>query len=461
MGMDLLIKNGTVITAGSRFDADIAVTGGKISAVGTDIRAEAGVKTVDASGLYVLPGGIDVHTHLQMPLMTTHSADSYESGTRSAACGGVTTVFDYTLQEKGEGLLDIVKQRDALCAPSACVDYAFHTGISDVRPEVLEEMEASVKYGVSSFKVYLVYDFGVTDADLYRVLRRAKQVGALVTVHAENKGIIDLNVKEFAEQGRLDAWHHYLSRPEFVEEEADLRAIGFAKSLGAPLYLVHLANSGGMRAVRQARAEGYPVYAETCPQYLHFTSEVYKRPDGCRFICSPPIKGQESQDALWEGIRSGDIQTVATDHCPFQSYEKEWGRDDFRKAPNGCMGIENLYPYLLSEANQGRIPFEKAVELCSYNPARLFGCPDKGEIRPGADADIVLYDPNRKFTVTKSSMHSPIDYTIWEGTELAGYPVQTYLRGQLAYRDGEFTGTPGSGRFIKRRPIRLNGPHFL
>lgn len=457
--MDLLIQNGTLITATSTLQADIAVKGGKISAVGQDLKPDKDTKVIDAKGKYVLPGAIDAHTHLEMPFGGTISADSYEAGTRAAACGGVTTVFDFVLQNKGEGLIDAVRRRDALCAPQACVDYAFHTAITDLNDDILNEIGESVKFGVPSFKVFMVYDFGVSDGVFFKVLEKSKEVGALIGVHAENKPIIDVMNEKFEKEGKLSAWYHYMSRPEFVEGEADIRAIQWAKAAGAPLYIVHLANAQGMQAVTQARDEGYPIFAETCPQYLYFTKEVYKREDGRNFVCSPPIKGQESQDALWEGILRGDITTVATDHCPFQSHEKDWGKEDYKKIPNGCMGIENLYPYMLSEANKGRISFNRAVELCSTNVARIFGlAPQKGSLDPGADADIVIYDPTKEFTITQEAMHSDVDHTIWEGIKLKGYPIQTYCRGQLVFDDGKFTGEKGFGRFVKCKPIRLKGP---
>ncbi len=456
--MDLIIKNGTIVTASESYKADIAVKDGKIAMIAEKIEAEK-AKVVDASGKLVLPGAIDAHTHLAMPFGGTISADGYESGTRAAACGGVTTVFDFVLQAKGEGLIDAVKRRNALCEPEACVDYAFHTAITDLNDDILEEMESSVKYGVPSFKVFMVYDFGVSDGVFYKVLQRSKEVGALIEVHAENKEIIDTLVAEYLSAGKTSAWYHYMSRPEFVEAEADLRAIHWAKELHAPLYIVHLANAQGVEVVTKARDEGYPIFAETCPQYLYFTKDVYKREDGRNFVCSPPIKGQESQDALWEAIKRGDITTVATDHCPFQSYEKDWGKDDFTKIPNGCMGIENLYPYMLSEANKGRVSFNKVVELCSTNVAKIFGCaPQKGTVAPGSDADLVIYDPEKEFTVSQKNMHSNIDHTIWEGVEMKGYPVMTFSRGELVYKEGEFIGSKGYGKFVKCNPIHLEGP---
>jgi dihydropyrimidinase len=457
--VDLLIKNGAIVTADSTIEADLAVKDGKILAIGKNLAAEKGTEVVDAKGKMVLPGAIDAHTHLAMPFGGTISSDDYEAGTRAAACGGTTTVFDFVLQDFGENLVDSVKRRHEMCAPQAVVDYGFHTGIKDVSGDLLDSIDDSIKYGVSSFKVYMVYDFGVKDGTFYKILKKSKECGALIEVHAENDEIIKTLTADFLAEGKTSAWYHYMSRPEFVEAEADMRAIQWAKSLNAPLYIVHLANAQGMAEVTKARDEGYPIFAETCPQYLHFTNDVFKREDGRNFVCSPPMKGQESQDALWEGIKRGDIATIATDHCPFQSYEKDWGKDDFTKIPNGCAGIENMYPYMLSEANKGRITFNKVVELCSTNVAKIFGCaPQKGMLVPGADADIVIYDPEKEFTITQENMHSDCDHTVWEGTKLKGYPVATYSRGNLVYKNGKFLGKKGAGKFVKCSPVKFNGP---
>jgi len=457
--MDLLIKNGVIVNSNGRYQGDVAVKSGKIAAVGLNITPEAGTEVVDASGLLVLPGGMDVHTHLELPVPNTTSADDFFSGTRAAACGGVTTIIDFVGQGKGEKFLDAIKARNDLAAPKVCIDYGFHLAITDLTDTALDEMADAVDMGVTSFKVFMTYAFGITDGVFYKVLRRSKEVGALVLVHAENHDCLEILKTEYIAAGKTDAWHHYLSRPEFVEAEADIRAIELAKSVGAPLYIVHLACEGGMKAVEKARRKGYPIFAETCPQYLNFTCDVYKRPDARNFVCSPPIKAQKSQDAIWNGIKNGNIVTVATDHCPFQSHEKDWGKDNFTKIPNGVMGIENNYPYMLSEANKGRITFERAVELCATNPARLFGAaPAKGVIAPGSDADIVLYDTAKDFTISQKNMHSTVDYTIWEGVQLKGYPVRTYSRGALVYKDGAFLGKAGHGRFIKRNQIRQDGP---
>lgn len=449
--MDMIIKNGTLVTATEMIKGDLAVKDGKIVAISSDLSHIPCENIVDAKGKLVLPGAIDAHTHLAMPFGGTISADDYFAGTRAAACGGTTTVFDFALQDFNEKMMDVIKRRDALAAPQAAVDYAFHIGIKDVHGDLLDSMKEAVEYGVPSFKVFMVYDFGVTDGVFYQVLEKAKEIGALICVHAENNELVNTLVAKYLAEGKKDPWHHYLSRPEFVEAEADFRAIAWAKSLNAPLYIVHLANKKGVEYVTRAKEEGYEIYAETCPQYLNFTCDVYKREDGRNFVCSPPMKGQESQDALWEAIKRGDIDTIATDHCPFQQSEKDWGKDDFSKIPNGCAGVENMYPYMLAKANAGDITFMKAVEICSANPAKIFGCTEKGSLSVGKDADIVIYDPEKDFTVTCATMHSDYDHTIWEGTQLHGYPVKTYSRGRLVYDDGEYKGEPGWGKLIKRK----------
>lgn len=455
--MDLIIKNGTIVTASESFIGDIAVRDGKIVCIGTDLTMEAD-QIVDATGKLVLPGAIDAHTHLAMPFGGTVSADGYLSGTRAAACGGVTTVFDYPMQRKGKGILETVEARKQMCDPEACVDYAFHCCITDLNGgTLLDEFADAVDYGITSFKCFLVYKkegMMVDDATLVKVLLKAKETGAITNIHAENPDLIDLNIERFKKEGKTSAWYHYLSRPEFVEAEADKRAVHWAKSIEAPLYIVHMADKEGLEAAAAAKMAGHEIYIETCPQYLEFTCDVYKREDGRNFVCSPPMKGQESQDALWAAINNGTIDTVATDHCPFQSYEKDWGKDDFTKIPNGCAGIENLYPYMLSAANEGKISFSRAVALCSTNPAKIFGCTQKGSLTAGKDADIVIYDPDKDFTISVGNMHSDYDHTIWEGKTVHGYPVQTYVRGQLVYDNGNFVGKPGYGRFVKREPKR-------
>lgn len=451
--MELLIKGGTVVTATESFPADVAVDGGKIVAIGKDLAVNA-EKVVDATGKLVLPGALDAHTHMAMPFGGTVSADSYLAGTRAAVCGGVTTIFDYPVQHKGETILGLIGSKKDVLEKEACCDYAFHCCITDLNDgEILDEMEQAVEEGITSFKCFLVYKkegMMVDDGMLARLLLRAKELGAMINVHAENPDLIDLRTEQYLKEGKTSAWYHYMSRPEFVEAEADKRVVHWASHLNTPVYIVHMADKEGLEACIKAKSEGHPILIETCPQYLEFTCDVYKREDGRNFVCSPPMKGQESQDALWTAIQSGMIDTVATDHCPFQSYEKDWGKDDFTKIPNGCAGVENLYPYMLDAANSGKITFERAVELCSTNVAKIFGCDNKGAIAVGKDADIVIYDKDKDFTISVNNMHYDYDHTIWEGKKLHGYPVQTYLRGKLVYDNGDFVGTPGMGDYVKR-----------
>ena len=467
--MDLLIKGGTLVTANCIFKGDLAVTGEKISAIGLDLKPQRNTEVVDAKGKYVLPGAIDGHTHLALSFGGTISSDDYYAGTRSAACGGTTTVFDFVQQSKGEKMLDAVHRRNSLAMKDAAVDYSFHIGVGDVTTDkMLDSMEAAVEFGIPSFKVFMVYDFGVDDGQFYKVLQKSAKIGALVGVHAENRDVNNVLVRQFLAEGKTEAWWHYMAKNEMVEGEADVRAINLAKMAGASLYIVHLADKMGVEAVTKARDEGYPIFAETCPQYLHFTTEVYNRKRGRHFVCSPPIKNKESRDILWEALKNGDITTVATDHCPFTKSEKDWGitkqdgtPGDFTTIPNGCAGVENMYPYMLSEANKGRISFSRAVELCASNPAKLFGLAHlKGALQAGLAADIAIYDPKKDFMITNEQMHGDTDHTIWENVKLKGYPIATYCRGSLVFRDGKFLGRKGAGRLIKCKPIRLKGPQL-
>lgn len=458
MKYDLLFQNGTVVSATGMVKSDVAVKDGTIVAVAQQLNPADSDKVVDVAGKYILPGAIDAHTHLEFHFGGTVSSDSYMTGTRAAACGGVTTVFDYPVQRAGKSLRGICNETKAICEKDACVDFAFHCVITNTNDgAIYEEMPLAVEEGITSFKCYLVYKkegMMVDDATLVRLMLRAKELGAMINVHAENPDIIDMLCEKYLSEGKTSAWYHYMSRPEFVAAEADKRVALWAKNFQAPVYVVHMSDKEGLEALIDAKMSGAPVFIETCPHYLEFTCDVFKREDGRNFVCSPPMKGQESQDALWAALKNNLIDTVATDHCPFKSYEKDWGKDDFTKIPNGCAGIENLYPYMLDAANTGRITFPQAVAVCSTNVAKIFGCDKKGSLDVGKDADIVVYDPEKDFTITVDKMHSQYDHTIWEGKHLHGYPVKTYLRGQLVYNDGEFVGKPGMGKFVKRVAVK-------
>ena len=449
--MTLLIQNGTLVTSTKTYQSDILISNGKIIQISEKINPPTSkTEIIDATNKLILPGAIDGHTHLAMPFGGTISSDDYYTGTLAAACGGTTTVFDFALQDSGETLTETLKRRDELAKTDVCVDYSFHIAIKDLSTdEIMKSFKDVIEQGITSFKVFMVYDFFVNDKMFYIILKKIKEEGGLLGVHAENKGVIDALIEQFKEEGKTSAWYHYLSRPEFVEEEAINRAVSFAKSLHAPLYIVHLACKGGVEIIQKARDEGYPIFSETCIQYLHFTNEVFKRENAIEFVCSPPMKGEESKQALWNGIKNGTIQTIATDHCPFKKSEKLWGENDFIKIPNGCSGVENMYPFMLSHANSGDISFNKVVELCCTNPAKLFGIyPQKGDLIVGGDADIVLYDREKVMTISVDNMHSNVDHTIWEGLEMKGYPVRTYCRGQLVYCDGEFVGKRGFGQRV-------------
>ncbi|MGI6721714.1 MAG: dihydropyrimidinase [Anaerovoracaceae bacterium] len=476
--MDLLIKGGKVVTAKSTFKADVAVKNGRISAIGTSLKPGKNTEVVDAKGKLVLPGALDGHTHMYMPFGGTISTDDYYDGTVAAACGGTTTIFNFETQAVGQDMIDLVDEKLELADKQGpVIDYSLHVGVGDVTTkEKLLGMDKVVDAGITSFKVFMVYDFGVDDGQFYSTLTHAGEIGAIVGVHAENKDVNKFLVNKYLEEGKVEPWYHYMSKYEAVAGEADVRAINLAKMAGTSLYIVHLDNAQGVDAVAAARADGYPIFAETCPQYLHFTKEVYKtgRPEvGLRpqdFVCSPPMKGKESCDAIWEGIRRGVISTLATDHCPFLKSEKDWGiiqKDGktpgkFTTIPNGCAGVENMYPYILSEANKGTITFNKAVEIAATNPAKLFGvdyC--KGAIEVGLDADIVIYDPKKKLTIKNAeNQHGSIDHTIWEGVECKGYPCAVYSHGNLVFDGKDFTGKKGAGNFLKQKKVKFKEPLF-
>ncbi|MCE5343583.1 MAG: dihydropyrimidinase [Eubacteriales bacterium] len=464
--MKLLFRGGTLVTAEGMYEADLLTDGEKIAALGERMPQD-GAQVVDVTGMLLLPGAIDAHTHLECVCSGIDTSDDYFTGTRAAACGGVTTVIDYLLQAMGEPLSETLHKRIPMAAAKAAVDFAFHIGVSDLStPALLASVKDAVLAGVSSFKAYMVYDFGLTDEALYQLLEETAKIGALTTVHAENRGMLDARVKAYLAAGETDPWWHYRSRSEEVAAEATRRVIALAKAAKAPLYIVHLTDEESVAAVTQARDEGQPVFAETCPQYLYFTSDVYHGSRAQDYVCSPAIKGQASQNALWAALRRGDIATVATDHCPFTAAQKDYGlrlpdgrAGDFTTIPNGCDGVETLYPYLLTQANLGRIPFTRAVAACATNPAKLFGLNDrKGALRPGLDADLAVFDPKRDGVVHARDLHGNLDHTIWENTALHGRIVSTYLRGKSVFAQGAFTGGQGAGRFQKCNPVQFTSP---
>jgi dihydropyrimidinase len=461
--MSVLFKEGTVVNATGRYVADVFADGDKIKAIGTDLDNPAD-EVIDAKGKYILPGAIDPHTHISMPFMGTYAQDDYETGTQAAACGGVTCVVDFDLQQKGESLLEALERKKALAEGKACVDYSLHPAVMDPRPEVIEEVKkACQEYGTPSFKIFMVYDFRVDDATMIKLLEQTKEHGGLVQVHAENVHIIDHMNAVLEKDGKLDPYFHAVSRPNIAEEEAIYRASKMVEMTGSRIYIVHLSSKEGLWVVKAARDRGVNIYAETCPQYLLLDDERYKEPDwnGAKYVMSPPLRTKESNAALWGGLRGGDLQVVATDHCPFDFNGKKdmFGKEDYKKIPNGAPGIETLLLMLHSEGvAKGRITLERMVDVLSSGTARMFGLKDKGEIAVGKDADIVVFDPDQKFTVTQSKLHMNVDYTPFEGFELTGMPRAVYSRGKKSAQwngeQMEFVGEVGHGRFIKREPFQ-------
>ncbi len=460
--MSVLFKGGTIVSTTGRITADVYAEGDRITAIGSNLDVPAD-EVVDATGKYILPGAIDPHTHISMPFMGTHAQDDYETGTIAAACGGVTTVVDFDLQQKGETLLEAIERKKSWAEGKAAVDYSLHPAVMDPRPDVIEEVKkACLEYGTPSFKIFMVYDFRVDDATMIKLLEETKKYGGLVQVHAENVYIIQHMNEVLAKEGKLAPYYHAVSRPNIAEEEAIARAAKMVELTGSRIYIVHLSSKEGLWKVKEARDRGIDVFAETCPQYLLLDEERYKEPDfaGAKYVMSPPLRTAESNAALWQGLKGGDLQVVATDHCPFDFVGKKdmFGKDDYKKIPNGAPGIETLLILLHSEGVvKGRISLERMVDVLCTGTARMFGLKDKGEIAVGKDADIVVFDPQQKFTITQSRLHMNVDYTPFEGFEITGMPHLVYSRGKKVARwngeQMEFVGEVGRGRFVKREPF--------
>ena len=460
--MSVLIKGGRIITATGRYVADVYTEGDKIKTIGSELDYPAD-EIVDASGKYVLPGAIDPHTHISMPFMGTNAQDDYKTGTIAAACGGVTTVVDFDLQQKGESLLEAIERKKSWAEGKTVVDYSLHPAVMDPRPEVIEEVkQAILDYGTPSFKIFMVYDFRVDDATMIKLLEETKKYGGLVQVHAENVYIIQHMNEVLEKEGKLEPYYHAVSRPNIAEEEAIARAAKMVELTGSRIYIVHLSSKEGLFKVKEARDNGIDVFAETCPQYLLLNEDRYKEPDfnGAKYVMSPPLRTEESSEALWGGLKGGDLQVVSTDHCPFDFNGKKdmFGKDDYKKIPNGAPGIETLLMLMHTEGVvKGRISLERMVDVLSTGTARMFGLKEKGEIAVGKDADMVVFDPDQKFTITQPKLHMNIDYTPYEGMEMTGMPHIVYSRGRKVaeWRDDhvEFVGKVGAGRFVKREPF--------
>ncbi|HKF78184.1 MAG TPA: dihydropyrimidinase [Candidatus Dormibacteraeota bacterium] len=454
--MRTLIRGGTVVTAGDTVAADVLVDGETVAAIGRSLDVTAD-RIVDASSRYVMPGGIDAHTHLDMPFGGTFSADDFESGTAAAAWGGTTTVVDFAIQDFGESLQAGYERWLAKAAGRAHVDYGFHMIIREVTDQTLTDMDALVRQGVTSFKLFMAYPgvFMLDDASIFRAMQRTSDNGGLIMMHAENGGAIDVLVQRYLREGRTDPVNHALTRPASMEGEATHRAIALARLAGVAVYIVHLSSRDALTAVVEARDRGAPAYAETCPQYLFLSQDDLARPDfeGAKYVCSPPLRPRDHQDDLWKGLVQNDLQIVSTDHCPFDyKDQKVLGRADFSKIPNGLPGIEDRYTVLFDGGvNAGRITLNRFVELVATAPARMFGLyPRKGTIAPGSDADIVIFNPAVERVLSASTHHMRVDYNCFEGMRVRGLPEVVMQRGEVLVEDGRFLGRPGQGGFLPR-----------
>jgi dihydropyrimidinase len=457
MGFDTIIRNGTVVTATDTYPADVAIEKGKIVALGANLPAENASAMIDASGKLVLPGGIDVHTHLDMPFGGTTSADDFETGTRAAAFGGTTTLIDFAIQYKGQRLRQAFDTWMSKAANKAVCDYAFHCIVTDVSGGQLAEMNDLVHEGVTSFKLFMAYPgvFMLDDGSIFKALQTTSKNGGLVCMHAENGSAIDVIVQQALAQGKKAPKYHALTRPTTAEAEATARAIALAEMAGAPIYIVHLSCNDALEKVREARDRGLPVYAETCPQYLYLSIENFDAPgfEGAKYVFTPPLREKWHQEKLWNGLTRDHLQVVSTDHCPFCFKEqKELGRDDFTKIPNGGPGVEHRMSLIFSGGVAGgRFSLNRFVELTSTMPAKLFGLyPRKGTIAVGSDADLVIFDPKRKHTISAKTHHMRVDYSMFEGIEVTGMPDTVLARGRVVVDRDKFLGSAGHGEFLKR-----------
>ncbi len=460
--MSLLIRNGRVITAADDYVADIYCENGTITAIGRDLPSHRfqAERTVDASGQYVMPGGIDVHTHLDMPFGGTMSSDDFETGTIAAAFGGTTSLIDFAIQYRGETMRHALDRWMAKASGKAVIDYAFHMIVTELPDAGLADMDTMVRNeGITSFKLFMAYPgvFMVDDTTIFRALKRTGENGGLICMHAENGGVIDVLVQEALRQGHKAPKYHALTRPSRAEGEATGRAIALAEMAGVPIYIVHLSSADALENVRRARDMGLPAYAETCPQYLFLSYDNYEEPGfaGAKYVMSPPLREKWHQDVLWTGLAKNDLQVISTDHCPFcMDEQKELGKDDFSRIPNGAPGIETRLTLVHDGGVRlGRISLNRFVELCSTTPARMFGLfPRKGTIAVGSDADIVIFDPQAEQVLGVKTLHMRVDYNPYEGRRVKGTPSTVISNGQVIVENGVFVGRRGAGRFVKRGP---------
>jgi dihydropyrimidinase len=452
-----LIKNGTVVTATDSWRGDIFIDDETITQLGVSIDRQAD-QVIDASGRLVIPGGIDVHTHMDLPFGGTVSSDDFETGTIAAAHGGTTTIVDFAVQDRGQSMRKAWETWMAKAEGKAAIDYGFHMIMREFTPELGREMKDMVGEGVTSFKLFMAYPgvFMMDDGGIFRAMQRSGEVGATICMHAENGGVIDVLVQQALARKQTEPKYHAITRPARAEAEATHRAIAMAEMANVPVYIVHLSAAEALAMVTEARDRGLPAYAETCPQYLFLDYTNYEEPDfgGSKYVMSPPLRAREKQDELWRGLAGDDLQIVSTDHCPFCIKEKELGLDDFSKIPNGAPGVETRLSLLHDGGvRTGRISLHRWVQICSTAPAKMFGMfPKKGTIAPGSDADIVIWNPEAELTLSHKTLHMRCDYNPYEGRTVVGAAEVVLSRGRVVVDKGTFKGKPGSGRYLRRAP---------
>ncbi len=457
--MATIITNGEIITAADRYHADLRIEDGVVTAIAKDLPVAAGDEVIDAKGRWIIPGGVDVHTHLDMPFMGTMSSDDFYTGTRAAAYGGTTSIVDFAISFRGQDYDEVLDVWMAKARGKAVFDYGLHMAMTWYDDESAKAgVRSCIERGVSSFKTFMAYKgvLGVEDPELFDFMCDMGKLGVPVSMHAENGSIVESMQKTFIEQGKLTPEYHGLSRPSGVEGEATASAIALARYADCKLYIVHLTCQEALDAVREARVRGQAVYAETCPQYLMFDDEVYRRPDfeGAKWVMSPPIRPAGHQDYLWAGLADGSLQTVATDHCPFNfDTQKQMGRDNFAKIPNGAPGIGDRMGVMYSfGVKPGRIDVHKWIDTCCTYPARFFDMfPRKGTIAVGSDADIVIFDPTTEYTMGVDKSEHNCDYNAYEGMQGYGSFDVVLSRGRVLWDHGEWKGAAGMGGYLKRR----------
>ena len=453
----VLIQNGTIVNADSTVQADLLIDGATINEIRAGIPPSSAQTVVDARGLLLLPGGVDAHTHLDMPFGGSKSADDFETGTRAAAIGGTTTIVDFAIQARGTKMRDALDTWWKKAEGKTCIDYGLHMIVTDLGDAGLEDMDDLVREGVASFKLFMAYPnvLMVDDATIFKALRQTAKNGALICMHAENGSVIDVIVQQALAEGKTAPVYHALTRPTRAEAEAVHRAIAMAEIAGVPIYIVHLSSEDALNQVREARDRGLPAFAETCPQYLLLSLEdvADKGWEGAKYVFTPPLRERRNQPKLWEGLRTDHLQVVSTDHCPFCfADQKALGKDDFTKIPNGGPGIENRLQLLHHHGvGEGNFSLNRFVELVSTAPARIFGMyPKKGVLAVGSDADLVLWDPAEEHTISAATHHMRVDYSMFEGFHVRGNARDVYSRGELIVSKGKFIGKPGRGNYLRR-----------